>query len=213
MKENERKCSRCGKIINLDTDDFLKEKTRYIHTQCFIAKKKRKRMSETEINDLITNMRLEMNKKSKESNDRHKFIEYLQDQYDVNLTNKYFFVKLSSINNGTYRGLKEGISYEDLLYMFQKKQKELNNIAFTKIKKGQPFKDSVSRIFFDLAVIVNKYDSFKKWKQKQKILEAESNTNIEIENNKINFKQFDFDNINKQNDINEVDISSIIDDI
>lgn len=234
MIKGKRKCNYCKDMIDLKVDKFIKFKGKYIHLQCYIDRQINKGLSKEEIDVLLKEIYEEMeqnklekikqieeknkiklqNKKkdNKEKEYRKQFLEYLKDQYNVNLTNKYFYVKLANINNGTYKGLKEGISCEDLLNMFKKKQRELNNIAFNKSKKGQSFKDSLSRIFFDLAIIVNKYDSYKKWKEKKKILEAENNIEIKKENNKINFEQFNFNNIeNKKN--NNIDIDSIIDDI
>lgn len=235
MKKNQRKCKYCTEMIDLKKDEYLKIKTYYTHKSCYIEKQINRGKSNEEINVLLKNILMEMQedkekkiKKIEEENNikmrnkknieqekefKNQFIKYLQENYNTNLTNRNFYVKLAKINNGTYKGLREGISYEDLLYMFKTKQKELNNIAFFKEKKGQSFKDSLARIYFDLAVIVNKYDSYKKWKQKQKILEAENINIFEENKNKIDFEQFNFNNINKKSNKKDIEIESIIDDI
>ncbi|HFD2052142.1 TPA: hypothetical protein ACF2DE_002873 [Clostridium perfringens] len=134
---------------------------------------------------------------------RSKFYEWVNNSYDINLT-KYAFVRIAEVVNGTYKGLKEGISYEDLLIMFQKQKSNLDRIADDKKRKGNEFKNNLNRFYFDLAVIVGKYDSYKKWKeqQKQKVAAMEDikkahNSILHIESKKVNKKiSENNDNIN-----------------
>lgn len=98
---------------------------------------------------------------------RSKFYNYVNSTYDLTLT-KYAFVRIAEVVNGTYKGMKEGISYEDLLIMFQKQKNNLDKIADDKKRKEKGFKNNLNRFYFDLAVIVGKYDSYKKWKEQQK---------------------------------------------
>ena len=184
-------CKKCGNTIDNTNDMFSISGIGKVHIECW-----RKRLLEkyknniqkvnTEMEKLIEKKRQKELKdidKEKEEQikkqhglDRSKFFDYIIETYDISLP-KYTITKISNINNGTQEGLKEGISYEDLLYMFKSKQKDLINIYQNNIKKGNSFRDNVQRFHYDLAVIVGKYDSYKKWKEKQKLNEIEQNNN------------------------------------
>ena len=189
-------CKKCGNTIDNTNDMFSISGIGKVHIECW-----RKRLLEkyknniqkvnTEMEKLIEKKRQKELKdidKEKEEQikkqhglDRSKFFDYIIETYDISLP-KYTITKISNINNGTQEGLKEGISYEDLLYMFKSKQKDLINIYQNNIKKGNSFRDNVQRFHYDLAVIVGKYDSYKKWKEKQKLNEIEQdNSKTQIE--------------------------------
>lgn len=189
-------CKKCGNKIDNTNDMFSISGIGKVHIECW-----RKRLLEkyknntqkvhTEMEKLIEKKRKKELKdidKEKEEQikkqhglDRSKFFDYIIETYDISLP-KYTITKISNINNGTQEGLKEGISYEDLLYMFKSKQKDLINIYQNNIKKGNSFRDNVQRFHYDLAVIVGKYDSYKKWKEKQKLNEIEQdNSKTQIE--------------------------------
>lgn len=149
-------------------------------------------------------------KKRDTDNPQGRFITYIQETYDINSFNNYEYIKFAKIVNGTYKNMKEGISYEDLLLMFQKQYNNLNKIYMSNIAKGNKFTDGKSRFNYDLAIIINKYDSFKKWKQKQEILKAEIKEKQQQENEvKIDYKNIKTENNSKD----EIDISDILDDI
>ena len=79
------------------------------------------------------------------------------------------------------------------------------------IVKGNTF-DNLGRFNYDLAVILAKYDSFKKWKLKQQIHEADINKQKE-EENKISVDYTKIPTDIKVQREDEVDISDILDDI
>jgi len=82
---------------------------------------------------------------------KNQFFSWLKESYDISIP-KQFFIKIANINNGTYKGLKEGISYEDLLYMFKTKKRELDRIASSKKTQEQGFENNYNRLCFDLAI-------------------------------------------------------------
>ena len=47
--------------------------------------------------------------------------------------------------------------------------------------------DASSLIMYDLAILINKYDSYCKWKERQKIIEAENKKNTENITNTVGF--------------------------
>lgn len=234
-KNQTRKCKYCDKNIDLKTDKWLKEKKRYIHKQCLIDREIEKGHSKEHIDSIIEQlvnqyeeeqrmkMQIDLNKrkhkeeqkiksledKEKRKEYKTKFVQYIQNTYNLKVLPQYFFIKLSNINNGTYKGLSRGIPYEDLLDMFKRKQKQLDKMAFNKKKYGKEFKNQLGRVYFDIAVIVNQYDSYLKWREKQKKLEIEktkkTNNIFEFvvkEKNKIENRHENVLNTEKDLDIN-----------
>ena len=137
---------------------------------------------------------------------RKLFLDYIKDTYDISSFPKNFYIKLAEINNGTYRDMSEGISYEDLLFMFNRKQQYLNKINNKNNSIGKEIK-GISRVNYDLAIIIGLYDEYKEWKRKKSMLqlseEIEDKSVIKIDCKKINPV--------KSND--EEDILDILDDI
>lgn len=68
-----------------------------------------------------------------------------------------------------------GIPPSDLLDMWQRKIDMLNGIAKKNEVKGIHMQPE-QRLSYDLSILINKYDSYLRWKEKQKILEAEKET-------------------------------------
>lgn len=198
-----KECYR-NKLLETYTEEYANNK---INELMKIENEKKQKLKEN-----ATKRKLKDEKK-KEEDDRNRirFIEYIQDIYDTSLQ-KATFIKLSKIVNGTYKGLKEGISYDDLYYMFNSKQNYLNKVYMNNISKGMTFKTGIDRFNYDLAIIVNKYDSYKQWKERQKIIQ--SDIELEKKQNEDNIK-IDFKKINnkKENNSNEVDIADILDDL
>lgn len=243
-KKNLRKCAICNKDINILHDDYIKD-TRFKHTECFREKeltKQKNRLSieatEEKIKIIKDKMKIEqeeidrkeleiVNKKKQniKNNINYKqslssLIDYFQKEYDICLTgnekNDFFYIRLSSISNGNYKGLKEGISFEDLLYMFKQKRDYLNKIADKKQRQGTGFKDNKARLLYDLSVIISKYDSYKEWKEKQKLLQSEIQLKIKNENeNHINYSYINQQIINEKNNKNnkDIDINDLLDEI
>jgi hypothetical protein len=230
---NLRKCFKCKEDIDILNEDYIKENKQCFHMNCFIDKQNIKGLSEEAINEKIKVLRQQMAEEQKIKDQKElekvqkknsifrdklldeeykkQFITWIQEVYNINNLDKSFYIKLANINNGTYKDLQERISYEDLLYMFKTKQSYLDKIANDKIKKGQPFQDSKHRLNFDLAVIINKYDSYKQWKEKQKLLEIEVKKDLEIKKDKgIDINKL---NNNRKKQENNYNIEDILNDI
>ena len=102
----------------------------------------------------------------------------------------------------------DGIPVEDLLDMWDKKIDWLNSIAEKKKMKSPMTQEQ--RILYDLAVLRNKYDSYLKWKEKQKILEVEQQsekTEVLITQEILHTQHITQENIDTDN------ISDLVDDI
>lgn len=133
---------------------------------------------------------------------------FIKDAYDVTIIPSTVWQKLGNIYNGTFKGMSFGIPPEHLLDMWKKKIDMLNGIASRNITKGKSMNID-QRINYDLTVLVNKYDSYLKWLEKQKIIEAEK----EIEKNEnIVGKSIGYVS-HKTEKNNSDDISDLVDDI
>lgn len=116
--------------------------------------------------------------------------------------------KLGNIYNGTFKGMSVGIPPEHLLDMWRRKMDMLNGIASRNSTKGITMNID-QRINYDLSILINKYDSYLKWLEKQKILEAEKETE---KNENIVGKSVGYIS-QKENSNNSDDISGLVDDI
>lgn len=229
MVETKQICKYCNKNFYRGENKLSIRGYGKVHIECY-----RNKLLEEYTEDYVNNridelinkerekntLKREKQNKSKEKKDKEKiklklerdeFINYIQETYEISSFTKYMFIKLSQINNGKYGGLKEPISYKDLLYMFKSKKEYLEKVYQNNCAKGKNF-DSLSRFNYDLAIILSKYESYKKWKEKQNIIKA--NMNLEKKKNEEEIK-IDYSNIIKQNkkDNNKVEIVDILDDI
>lgn len=227
-----RVCNVCKNTFELLNTDYIKVKNKYIEVDCYIQKELNKGLSIDVINEKLNiireTMKIELeNKKNKElikeqnklnakqreinrAENRNKFFNYIMEVYAVSVIPKYVYKKIAEINNGNYKGLSEGITYEDLLDMFIKKKGFLDKIHMKNTVKGNNM-NSLSRFNYDLAVIINKYDSYKGWKRQQQLLQADIIQSQNKENTYIDYKKIKADV--KQDKDNEIDVSDIISDI
>lgn len=210
-----RKCNICKQNIILDQDNVVYYKERYSHFDCYVNYKlsmKRNKLTKDEIIKNTIDIQNDGNKTIKNIIIKEQLCKWLQYNYNIVSLPNYFFIKLDSVYNGTYKGLLRGIPPEDLLDMWQRKKKELDNIANKNKSKGNQI-NGIGRLQYDLAIIISKYDSYLNWKEKQKIFEQEQNKLIQESQD----KQINYSKINKTIDIhknnNETNINNLIDEL
>ena len=138
--------------------------------------------------------------------------EFILDIYDLNIIPTNIWRKISDIYSGLYKGMSISIPPEHLLDMWKRKIDMLNDIADRNRAKGIKM-SADQRLNYDLSILVNKYDSYLKWLEKQKIIEAENNKNRELKKTEIatsiiNTKA----NESSENQKND-DMSNLVDDI
>lgn len=110
---------------------------------------------------------------------RDKLIEFIYSEYGVTTLPKYFFVNLAKIYNGTYsKNLKEPIPVEDLSDMWHKKMDFLNKTYEYNMQHGKEMYGT-QRIAYDLAILINKYDSYKRWKAKQNAIHEQEKSYVQ----------------------------------
>ena len=117
--------------------------------------------------------------------------------------------KLSDIYNGTFKGMSVGIPPEHLLDMWKRKINMLNGIAYRNKTKGIVMGFD-KRINYDLSILINKYDSYLRWLEKQRIIEAEKA--VEKSENIVG-KSIGYITANKSDRNGSDDISVLVDDI
>jgi hypothetical protein len=232
-KKAVRKCAICKQEFQLDSIEFLKDKGKYIEIECYKQKELNKGLSIDIVNEKINiikaTMKLEQEEQKKKeiekeqnklkakkkeinrTNNRNEFINYIMDTYELTSLPKQFYLKLAEINNGNDKRLAEGITYEDLLIMFKKKKSYLDKVASNNVTKGKEM-TGYKRLNYDIAIIINKYDSYKEWKRQQQLLQADiiHKEDILKEQVKIDYSKIKAEQ--SRND-NEIDITDILDEI
>ena len=214
-----RKCGGCGEdfyISNDNIDNAIYYDKKTYHSSCFInicnkrSKMKREDISqkwkwvlnnlESIKNDSFQHLSLAITKES--------IFDFIKDAYDITIIPTNVWQKLGNIYNGTFKGMSVGIPPEHLLDMWRRKMDMLNGIASRNSIKGMTM-NTDQRINYDLSILINKYDSYLKWLEKQRILEAEKETE---KNENIVGKSVGYIS-QKENSNNSDDISGLVDDI
>ena len=214
-----RKCSCCGEdfyISKDNIDDAIYYDKKTYHSSCFInICNKRSQMKREDVSQKWTWVLNHLDSIKQESYEHLKLavikedvFNFIKDAYDITIIPTTVWQKLSNIYNGTFKGMTYGIPPEHLLDMWERKIDMLNGIANRNNTKGRTMNVD-QRINYDLSVLVNKYDSYLKWLEKQKILEAEK----EIEKNE-NIVGKTIGYVSQKTEKSNVDdISDLVDDI
>ena len=214
-----RKCSCCGEdfyISKDNIDDAIYYDKKTYHSSCFInICNKRSQMKREDVSQKWTWVLNHLDSIKQESYEHLKLavikedvFNFVKNAYEITIFPSTVWHKLSNVYNGTFKVITYGIPPEHLLDMWERKIDMLNGIANRNNTKGRTMNVD-QRINYDLSVLVNKYDSYLKWLEKQKILEAEK----EIEKNEnIVGKTIGYV-VQKAEKNNSDDISDLVDDI
>lgn len=214
-----RKCGCCEEyfyISHNDIDDAIYYDKKTYHSSCFINMcNKRSQMKREDVSQKWAWILNHLDQIRKESYQhlslaitKENVFEFIKDSYDVTIVPTTVWQKLSDIYNGTFKGMSVGIPPEHLLDMWKRKIDMLNGIADRNKTKGLVM-SSDKRINYDLSILVNKYDSYLRWLEKQRIIEAEKE--IEKSENIVG-KSIGYTS-NKPEKNNSDDISALVDDI
>ncbi len=218
-KELHRKCSYCGEyfyISNENINDAIYYDKKTYHSSCFInICKKRSQMKREDVSQkwiLISNnlesIKQDSCKHFKTTIIKEDIFKFIKDTYDIILIPTTVWQKLNNIYNGTFKGMFYGIPPEHLLDMWKRKLDMLNGIANRNNTIGKTM-DTEQRINYDLSILVNKYDSYLKWLEKQKILDIDKG----IERNENIVSKTMGHTAHRTVNDNSDDISSLVDDI
>ena len=219
-KKVTRKCSVCKEPISIyeETDDFfIEEKNgqrKFYHCDCYIKKettKKRAAKTIQECKEYISECREKKKVSELKAAIKEEFFNYIIDMYGLGYVPKYMYVRFSEVFNGTYKGLSKPVPPEDLLEMWKQKRNYLFRVAEQNRKKGKQI-NGISCVWYDLAILLSKYDSYLEWKEQQKIALVETE---EKKKEKIEFVEYK--DISKkqatQKENNKIDIYSMLDEI
>lgn len=181
------KCRICKVELKLNNDDFVRLNQRfYYHTSCYKERELDKGIPIDIIDEVICSSKKQYKddhkkkiKKYKDNNIRdgiEELTNWIQLAYDISFLPKTFYLRMASVANGTYKGLKEPITYKDLLDMLQRRKKQLD------IKlANKKFNSELNRFYYDLAIVLSQYDSYLKWKTVQEIKKQEAMESLELQ--------------------------------
>lgn len=142
---------------------------------------------------------------------KQEIFELIVANYDIRVVPKNIFTKLEDIYNGRFKGLACRIPPEDILDMWKRKMDYLNKVKVKNITLGKTM-NAAQQVNYDISVLINKYDSYLKWKEQNKIIEQEVN-----KVHKDILKTVDLDKLSKitqnQNKEDEDDIDCLLEEL
>ena len=136
---------------------------------------------------------------------------FVREKYNV--TNPQWDL-LQSVIDGTYKNIGVGIPAEDLLDMWERKWNYLQKQHNKLIQKNSDV-NATALVRYDVAILVNKYDSYLKWKREQHLLAVEMKTEKEKRTKEHAVLQSITQNMVSQNvsSSNNDDLTDLVDDI
>jgi len=216
-----RKCGCCGNEIIIDktnVGDVIYYDKKTYHSKCFTdicekrMKSKRVNISEkwTNVYNNIESIKKDSYTHLMSSIYKEDIFYFIQENYNITIIPTTVWQKIANIYSGNFPGLLgNGIPPEHLLDMWSRKIGMLNKTAQRNKIQGKNM-DASQRINYDLSILINKYDSYLKWLEKQRIIEVEN------DNEQPNLNITNFINVNQHNNVSnseDEDLSDLVDDI
>lgn len=141
-----------------------------------------------------------------------KLYDFIYKEYNVSTLPTRVFVVISSLYKGEYtKNTREPlqISIFDLYDMWQRKMDYLKQTYEYNKTHGKDMYGA-NRVCYDLAILINKYDSYKRWKEKQNAIHEQEKALAEQTKKMKAIRQTKSIQTPSEN---EIDISDIIDEI
>lgn len=187
------KCVKCcdnKEITVRNLDNFVYYDKKYYCKDCFYKlcneKLLSKRTKHEKWGNALKNIdSLNMNAKSQLHIAYYKdqLYQFLMSTYNITVIPNNVFTRIDQVNKGTYKGMmKKGISYEELLDMWQRKLHFLKKNAVRQKEMNRGINDPHNQIIYDLAILVGKYDSYCRWKRDHELNNEESKIQKDIAN-------------------------------
>lgn len=194
---------------------FVYYEGQYWCIDCLIQKRtssrtKKDKWQSEEADSKIASLRIETEVHLHSLISKDALYDYIDQYYAPSFVPTRFYEKMASIFDGTYKGLKVPIPPEDLLDMLQRKVGFLEKQAVKKWGNTPP--EPMSRINYDLAIVINKYDSYLAWKKKSEIESAQAKQHAEEREQSVQYVYVPTPHAQQQ-DSSQVDIGSILDDL
>lgn len=170
------KCIYCKKFVDLDVERVIMKKSgksiTWCHYDCFVEHKLNMKNRKP-----LEDIKKEAEEKYKltleyldEKRVKDELYKFIQNMYNIVVLPNYFFVKMDAIYKGTYKGLAKGIPAYHLLDMWRQKQQYLIRVYNNNVSKGKQL-EGIDRVNYDLAILLNLYDGYLKWRNS---IEAQS---------------------------------------
>ena len=163
-----RKCAKCGREIQVSLPysfKYVYYKNKWYCTDCFTAITTPRILKNGWFDKTSAYVLQEV---SKDDIDR-----YFKHHYNLSCVPSYIYIKLDSIYKGKYKGLACPIPPDELLDILLRKQNYIDGCLNYKSIDG------VGKINYALAVAVGSYDSYKRWKEKNKAEQEKLKKQIE----------------------------------
>lgn len=181
-----RTCKKCKEKINialenLNSGEFVKYKSAFYHTDCFIdqanemiSKNNKASITWQEALDNLDEYKSEARNVVKFTLYRDALNEHLIDNYEVAALSSYFWNVIAEIENGQYRKKRcKKISISEILDMWEYYQPELDKTYKENLRRGNEMFGE-DRVRYDLAIIIKNYEKIKKGIAKEKAKAAEA---------------------------------------
>lgn len=200
-----RTCKKCKEKINialenLNSGEFVKYKSVFYHTDCFIdqankmiSKNNKASITWQEALDNLDIYKSEAKDSVKTTLYRDALNEHLIDNYEVAALSSYFWNVIAEIENGQYRKKRcKKISISEILDMWEYYQPELDKTYKENLRRGNEMFGE-DRVRYDLAIIIKNYEKIKKGiaKEKAKAAEATKAEEPKIDYTKISRAKFE----------------------
>ena len=179
----DRLCCECKKKIEFDRGNYqqiIRFEKQYYHHDCFLNACERKSKKTNALPkwgkalDCIDTIKAETSQFLEREFCKDDIFKFIVTNYDIMVVPPNIFTKLEDIYNGRWKGLACCIPPEDMLDMWQRKMDYLIKVKMKNVTLGKEM-DAAQQINYDISVLINKYDSYLKWKEQNKIIEQEVN--------------------------------------
>lgn len=178
-----RKCGKCGEKITIDRqslNNIIYYQNKFYHIDCFVEKvnqgmqSKRYAKHWQEILNRLPEFQAEAKRRLEHCMIRDEFNDYLLANYDVCVVTEWFWNIVEDIGNGNYKRKKcKAVDMQTLMDTWKWGQERLNNIAASNRKKKTGPKTDAERLNYDLAIIFNHVNDYKKHVEKEKVAREE----------------------------------------
>ena len=228
-----KKCKYCGKdiIVPDQINDCVFYDDRYFHIDCFkqqcqlkntkkwnaalIHIDEYKSVAFQQLNEILKEKHFDDKTLEQYKLDATKYVKNWFDEADVNEFVREFYgiqvvpyARLAQVYKGTFKQGMIPIPACDLLEMWKKKKTFLTKVYQKNLSENKTFSPE-NRIYYDLAILINKYNSFLKWKEEQSILENKPNEIVQTPN----LTQFVTASPQNNNTDEDKDIKDLVEDI
>lgn len=183
-----RKCKQCAGAITLNPKnqgEIVYYQSAWFHRDCFeqmcqehiINDPAHKRKYKTALAQIDRHTLSAMEKMCEICN-KDNVYQHIVRNYNLSFVPKDIFVRLDAVYTGRLPGLVKPIPPQDLLDMWRRKQRYLNDVYTRNINSGKYMSGS-ARVKYDLAILCAKYQSYLDWKEDCRLQAEQTKKNFQ----------------------------------